>query len=234
MGDRLVSGLDLTLEPERRLRRIEVINGAGGRRRWSAEDKARIVEETLVPGGAARLLLGACAPALLRARQCRPGADRRGGAGAPGGALPDRGRAARPHGRGAPGRAPGAQPALAGGVRALAAGAARADQPEERARRGDPLRPRPLGRPEPVPRGRPGRDRQQRGGARDPPARDEASIVHPFFKCLGTLEVGFPDRCDTGNPFPRSQRRSDRPASRRPGSGRERQARPARPRGRDP
>jgi transposase len=45
-----VSGLDLTLEPERRLRRIEVINGAGGRRRWSADDKARIVEETLVPG----------------------------------------------------------------------------------------------------------------------------------------------------------------------------------------
>jgi transposase len=45
-----MSGLELTLEPERRVRRLEVINGAGGRRRWSADHKARIVEETLVPG----------------------------------------------------------------------------------------------------------------------------------------------------------------------------------------
>lgn len=34
------------------MRRIEVINGAGGRRRWSADDKARILKETLVPGAA--------------------------------------------------------------------------------------------------------------------------------------------------------------------------------------
>jgi transposase len=45
-----VSGFELTLEPQRLPRRIEVINGAGGRRRWSADDKARILEETLVPG----------------------------------------------------------------------------------------------------------------------------------------------------------------------------------------
>jgi len=45
-----VSRFDLTLEPERVARRIEVINGAGGRRRWSADDKARILEETLAPG----------------------------------------------------------------------------------------------------------------------------------------------------------------------------------------
>lgn len=31
-------------------RRIEVLTGPGRRRRWSAEDKARIVAETLVPG----------------------------------------------------------------------------------------------------------------------------------------------------------------------------------------
>ena len=31
-------------------RRIEVLTGPGRRRRWSAEDKARIVGETLVPG----------------------------------------------------------------------------------------------------------------------------------------------------------------------------------------
>lgn len=44
-----MSGLDLTLEPERQPRRFEVINGAGGRRHWSMDDKARIVAETLEP-----------------------------------------------------------------------------------------------------------------------------------------------------------------------------------------
>lgn len=44
-----MSSFDITLKP---MRRIEVINGAGGRRRWSADDKARILEETLVPGAA--------------------------------------------------------------------------------------------------------------------------------------------------------------------------------------
>jgi transposase len=32
------------------VRRVEIINGLGGRRRWSMDDKARIVEETLVAG----------------------------------------------------------------------------------------------------------------------------------------------------------------------------------------
>jgi len=45
-----VSRLEPTLEPERQVRRIEVITGAGGRRRWTLDDKARIVEETLEPG----------------------------------------------------------------------------------------------------------------------------------------------------------------------------------------
>jgi len=31
-------------------RRIEIFTGAGGRRRWSAEDKARILSECAVPG----------------------------------------------------------------------------------------------------------------------------------------------------------------------------------------
>lgn len=44
-----MSGLDLTLDPERQPRRFEVINGAGGRRHWSLDDKARIVAETLEP-----------------------------------------------------------------------------------------------------------------------------------------------------------------------------------------
>jgi transposase len=44
-----VSGLDLTLDPERQPRRFEVINGARGRRRWSRDDKARIIAETLEP-----------------------------------------------------------------------------------------------------------------------------------------------------------------------------------------
>ena len=44
-----MSGLDPTLDPERQPRRFEVINGAGGRRHWSMDDKARIVAETLEP-----------------------------------------------------------------------------------------------------------------------------------------------------------------------------------------
>jgi len=48
--DRFVSGFDHTLEPRRSLRRIEVINGVGGRRRWSMDEKARILDETFVPG----------------------------------------------------------------------------------------------------------------------------------------------------------------------------------------
>ncbi|RVD67727.1 transposase, partial [Mesorhizobium sp. M4A.F.Ca.ET.029.04.2.1] len=44
-----MSGLDLTLDPERQPRRFGVINGAGGRRHWSLDDKARIVAETLEP-----------------------------------------------------------------------------------------------------------------------------------------------------------------------------------------
>ncbi|WP_454919001.1 IS66-like element accessory protein TnpA [Xanthobacter sediminis] len=45
-----MSGLDHRLEPEVEVRRFEVINGAMGRRRWTADDRARILEETLVPG----------------------------------------------------------------------------------------------------------------------------------------------------------------------------------------
>ncbi|SFD81931.1 transposase, partial [Methylobacterium sp. 13MFTsu3.1M2] len=45
-----MSGLDRRLEPEGTVRRFEVIDGAVGRRRWSADDRARILEETFVPG----------------------------------------------------------------------------------------------------------------------------------------------------------------------------------------
>lgn len=45
-----MSGFDHRLDPERAVRRVEIINGAGGRRHWSADDKARILEETLAPG----------------------------------------------------------------------------------------------------------------------------------------------------------------------------------------
>jgi len=53
IGDRLVSTLDHTLKPEPEatvVRRLEVITGTGRRRRFSADFKAGIVEETLVPG----------------------------------------------------------------------------------------------------------------------------------------------------------------------------------------
>lgn len=42
--------LEPTLEAERLVRRIEVITGGGGRRRWTVDEKARIVAETLDPG----------------------------------------------------------------------------------------------------------------------------------------------------------------------------------------
>lgn len=44
-----MSGLDLTLELGRQAHRFEVINGASGRRRWTLDEKARLVAETLVP-----------------------------------------------------------------------------------------------------------------------------------------------------------------------------------------
>ena len=46
-----MSGFDPTLDPKPvQVRRLEVLTGVGGRRRWSGDDKARIVEETLAPG----------------------------------------------------------------------------------------------------------------------------------------------------------------------------------------
>jgi transposase len=46
-----VSTLDHTLEPKPGgIRRLEVITGTGRRRRFSDDDKARIIEETLAPG----------------------------------------------------------------------------------------------------------------------------------------------------------------------------------------
>jgi transposase len=45
-----VSKLDHTLEPKPSVRRVEVITGTGRRRQFSADDKARIIEETLAPG----------------------------------------------------------------------------------------------------------------------------------------------------------------------------------------
>ncbi|MBT9287949.1 transposase [Hyphomicrobiaceae bacterium 22] len=38
------------LEPRAEVRRFEVINGSLSRRRWTADDRARIVAETLEPG----------------------------------------------------------------------------------------------------------------------------------------------------------------------------------------
>ncbi len=46
-----MSGVDSTFASEaREVRRLEVINGALGRRRWNPETKARIVAESLPPG----------------------------------------------------------------------------------------------------------------------------------------------------------------------------------------
>ena len=46
-----MTAFDRRVDPEiREVRRLEVITGALGRRRWSAEAKARIVAESLAPG----------------------------------------------------------------------------------------------------------------------------------------------------------------------------------------
>ena len=46
-----MSAFDRRVDPEvREVRRLEVITGALGRRRWSTEAKARIVAESLAPG----------------------------------------------------------------------------------------------------------------------------------------------------------------------------------------
>ncbi len=42
--------LDPILEPPRTVRRVEVITGGAGRRRWPADAKARILEEAAAPG----------------------------------------------------------------------------------------------------------------------------------------------------------------------------------------
>ena len=44
-----MSMLDHTLKPEA-VHRLEMITGTGRRRRFSEDDKARVIEETLVPG----------------------------------------------------------------------------------------------------------------------------------------------------------------------------------------
>lgn len=46
-----MSRLDLTLDPKATARRrVEVITGGGGRRHWSDDEKARAIEDSLVPG----------------------------------------------------------------------------------------------------------------------------------------------------------------------------------------
>ncbi len=47
---RFVPMLEDMVDPPRAVRRIEVIAGAGGCRRWSESEKARIVEEAMAPG----------------------------------------------------------------------------------------------------------------------------------------------------------------------------------------
>ena len=45
-----MSMIEHMVEPLRIARRVEVIAGPGGRRRWSAAEKARITEEAMAPG----------------------------------------------------------------------------------------------------------------------------------------------------------------------------------------
>jgi transposase len=71
-----VSGLDLTLDSERQPRRFEVINGAGGRRQWSVDDKARIIAETLESNAIISEIARRCGPEAAAAFAWRPEARR--------------------------------------------------------------------------------------------------------------------------------------------------------------
>jgi transposase len=109
--------LDHMLEPLRPVRRLEVITGAGGRRRWSADEKARILEEAMAPGAVVSEVAPAWAvPATpvhvassgeARGSRQRPGLhaccgrSRRTASGARG--LPGHGDRDRPRGRCHPG-----------------------------------------------------------------------------------------------------------------------------------
>src|ERR1700738_5725600 len=50
MGLRAIVMFDVNDDAKGEFRRCEVLTGPSRRRRWSAEEKARIVEETLAPG----------------------------------------------------------------------------------------------------------------------------------------------------------------------------------------
>src|SRR3954453_18288905 len=49
-GLRAIAMFDVNDDAKGEFRRVEVLTGPSRRRRWSAEEKARIVEETLAPG----------------------------------------------------------------------------------------------------------------------------------------------------------------------------------------
>jgi transposase len=49
-GLRAIVMFDVNDDAKGEYRRVEVLTGPGRRRRWSADEKARIVEETLAPG----------------------------------------------------------------------------------------------------------------------------------------------------------------------------------------
>ena len=97
-----------------------------------------------------------------------------------------------------------------------------------RHRQGHRLHAQALAGLHPLSRRRPHLPVEQRRRARSARHRDEAFIVPLFFKCLETLEVGFPARRDTGDLFAQSRQPPVPVAGRRPGFGTERPAQPAR------
>jgi transposase len=106
-----VSRLDPSLEPNGSgLRRVEVITGVGGRRRWSDGEKARAVEESLAPDAVVSQVARRHGATPQQLFTWRREARRRGEAGdAPSfvPAIPEEGVAALR----APARAPKAEPA---------------------------------------------------------------------------------------------------------------------------
>ncbi len=80
--------LDHKLEPEgTAFQRLEVITGTGRRRRWSVDDKARIIAETLAPGAVTSEIARRYRISPQQIFGWRREARRRAGDGAPGAAC---------------------------------------------------------------------------------------------------------------------------------------------------
>jgi hypothetical protein len=80
-GLRAILMFDVNDDAKGEFRRVEVLTGPGRRRRWSADEKARIVAETLVPGARVSEVARrwqVCSQQVFGWRRAMPGLAERG------------------------------------------------------------------------------------------------------------------------------------------------------------